>query len=200
MGVYLIQDGLFLYTNPKMAETFGYEVHDLVGRKGPQDVVLEEDWPIVSENLRKRIAGEMESINYRFRGTKSSGEMVYIEVYGSRTDYLGRPAVIGTILDISERVHAEHDLQMQLHRFQALYHIAMAMTAEHSLDENLTLIVDKCRELLQTDVSLIAIAEENLERMRLYAQSGFRRARLDRLPAEFLKRRCDERRLRQTGS
>jgi len=189
VGVYLIQDGLFLYTNPKMAEIFGYEVHELVGGRGPQDVVLDEDWPVVSENLRKRLAGELESINYRFRGTKATGEMVYIEVYGSRTDYQGRPAVIGTILDISERVQAEHDLQMQLHRFQALYHIAMAMTAEHTLAENLALIVDKCRELLQADVSLIAIAEDKLDEMRLYAQSGLRRSRLEKLPGEFLRQR-----------
>jgi PAS domain S-box-containing protein len=188
VGVYLIQDGLFQYVNPKMAEIFGYDVNELLDGRGPKDVVHDEDWPEVSENLRQRVAGELESINYRFRGTKSSGELVYIEVYGSRTDYLGRPAVIGTILDISERVQAEHDLQMQLHRFQALYHIAMAMTAENTLRENLTLIVEKCRELLQTDVSLIAIAEENLEKIRLYAQSGFRYARLDKLPSDFLKK------------
>lgn len=188
VGVYLIQDGLFQYVNPKMADIFGYEVNELLDGRGPKDVVHDEDWPVVSENLRRRVAGELESINYRFRGTKSSGELVYIEVYGSRTDYLGRPAVIGTILDISERVQAEHELQMQLHRFQALYHIAMAMTTENTLAQNLTLIVQQCRELLQTDVSIIAIAEENLERVKLYAQSGFRYARLDKLPVDFLKK------------
>jgi PAS domain S-box-containing protein len=125
VGVYLIQDDKFRYVNPKMAEIVGYKFDELVNVRGPRHVVHPEDRPLVEENLRKRISGEVEAINYRFRGIKSSGEIIHIEVYGSRTDYQGRPAVIGTILDITERVEAERNLLSQLHRFQALYHIAL---------------------------------------------------------------------------
>jgi PAS domain S-box-containing protein len=111
VGVYLIQDDTFRYVNPKMAEILGYEVEDLVDHRGPKDVVFEEDWPTVSDNLRKRIAGEMESINYGFRGVKSTGEVIHIEVYGSRTEYKGRPAVIGAILDVTHRAEAKRQLQ-----------------------------------------------------------------------------------------
>lgn len=111
VGVYLIQDDLFRYVNPMMAEILGYEVDELVDRRGPKNVVFEEDWPTVSENLRKRIAGEMDSINYGFRGVKSSGEVIHIEVYGSRAEYRGRPAVIGTILDVTHQVEAKRVLQ-----------------------------------------------------------------------------------------
>jgi PAS domain S-box-containing protein len=121
VGVYLIQDDVFRYVNPKMAEICGYEVSELVDKRGPEDVVWAEDWPIVKENLRKRIAGEMESINYRFRGIKRSGEMMHMEVYGSRTDYQARPAVIGTILDITARVKAEERLA---HSENALRHLS----------------------------------------------------------------------------
>ena len=188
VGVYLIQDWIFRYVNPKMAEMYGYEVHEMIDRLGPQDAVLEEDWPLVRENLRKRMTGEVESFNYRFRGIKASGEAMHVEVHGSRTDYRGRAAVIGTILDITNRVEAERNLEMQLHRFQALYHIAMAMTAEHTLEENLSLLVGKCRELLETDVSLIAVAERNSERMKVCAQSGLGRADTGWIPVEFLSR------------
>ena len=187
VGVYLIQDELFRYVNPKMADIFGYAVQELVDRRGPEDVVLDEDWPLVRENLRKRIAGEMESINYSFRGVRSPGEIIHMEVYGSRTDYGGRPAVIGTLIDITKRMEVERDLQMQLHRFQALYHIAMAMAAEHSLEENLSLLVSKCRELLKTDVSFIAFSDGSADRMFVGAQSGLRRNNLKNLPANFLE-------------
>jgi len=165
VGVYLIQDDVFRYVNPNMAAIFGYKVEELVDHRGPEDLVLDEDWPEVGENIRKRISGEMEAINYRFRGKKSTGEMIHIEVYGSRADYQGRPAVIGTILDITDRVESQHNIEMQLHRFQALYHIAMAMAAEHTLEENLALLVRSCRELLKTDVSLIAVSDVNMEKM-----------------------------------
>src|SRR5271169_3256509 len=55
VGVYLIQDDVFRYVNPKMAEICGYEVSELVDTRGPKDVVWPEDWPLVQENLRKRI-------------------------------------------------------------------------------------------------------------------------------------------------
>jgi PAS domain-containing protein len=38
VGVYLIQDDLFRYVNPKMAEIFGFEVSGLVDKRGPKDV------------------------------------------------------------------------------------------------------------------------------------------------------------------
>lgn len=188
VGVYLIQDDVFRYVNPNMAAIYGYKVEELVDRRGPEELVLDEDWPEVRENIRKRIAGEMEAINYRFRGKKSTGEAIHIEVYGSRADYHGRPAVIGTILDITDRVEAQHNIEMQLHRFQALYHIAMAMAAEHTLEENLALLVRSCRELLKTDVSLIAVSDGKLEKMPVYAQSGLRREKMHYLPMDLLKR------------
>ena len=185
VGVYLIQDDVFQYVNPRMAQIFGYEVNDLIHRRGPRDLVLPEDWPLVRENLRKRLSGEEESINYAFRGIKRDGEVVYHEVYGSRTDYRDRPAVIGTMLDITHRVEAERNMQMQLHRFQVLYRIAMAMAAEHTLEENLRLLVEQCRELLDTHVSLIAVSDGNPKFLRVLAQSGFR-AQLVNLPGELL--------------
>ncbi len=186
VGVYLIQDDTFRYVNPKMAEIFGYTEDELIDNKGPEDVVMEEDWPLVDGNLRKRISGEMESVNYRFRGIKAPGQIIQIEVYGSRTEYGGRPAVIGTLIDITQKMEVERDLQMQLHRFQALYHIAMAMAAEHSLEENLALLVDKCRELLKTDASFIAFSDGSSDGMVVCAQSGLIRNKLKKLPANFL--------------
>ncbi len=143
---------------------------------------------MVRENLEKRLSGEMDSINYSFRGIKLSGEVIHIEVYGSRTDYRDRPAVIGTILDTTKRVEAQSELQMQLHRFQALYHIAMAMAAEHTIEENLALLVSSCRELLKTDVSLIALSDRNSETMPVRAQSGFRRKSIGNLPMDLLEK------------
>lgn len=73
-GIYLIQDENFKYVNPMLSEIFGYTVEELIGKKGPIDLVLPEDWPIVKENLRKRLSRESEAIHYNFRGIKKNGE------------------------------------------------------------------------------------------------------------------------------
>ncbi|MDQ7781890.1 MAG: PAS domain S-box protein [Desulfomonilaceae bacterium] len=179
VGVYLIQDDLFRYVNPKMAEICGYTVEQLVDKRGPVDVVTEEDWPRVRDNLRKRIAGEMESIHYSFKGKKPDGQVVHMEVYGSRMDYHKRPAVIGTILDMTQRIRAEQELETQLRRFQALHHLAVAMTAEHTLEENLGLLVDKSRELLAADASFIAVCDDKSDAVRIRACSGIAHDEID---------------------
>lgn len=120
VGVYLIQNGVFKYVNPKLAEIFGYSQDVLIDKKGPQDLVYPEDWPIVKENLRRRLEGEIESINYSFRGRKKTGKPFDVEVFGSRTLYRGQPAVIGTLLDITERKQAEKRLKRSLEKQQRI--------------------------------------------------------------------------------
>ncbi|MBI4842853.1 MAG: PAS domain S-box protein [Nitrospirae bacterium] len=109
VGVYLIQDGIFRYCNNKLAEIFGYAAEELIDKKGPQDLVYPEDWHIVKENLRRRIEGEIDSIHYSFRGITKDRKTIYVDVYGAKTDYQGRPAVLGTLLDITHRKLAEEE-------------------------------------------------------------------------------------------
>ena len=39
VGIYLIQDGIFKYVNPRMSEIFGYSREEMIDRMGPRDVV-----------------------------------------------------------------------------------------------------------------------------------------------------------------
>jgi PAS domain S-box-containing protein len=114
VGVYLIQDGIFRYCNKRLADIFGYTVEELIDKRGPEDLVRPDDWHIVRENLRRRIEGEAGSIYYSFRGITKKRETIYVDVYGAKTDYLGRPAVIGTLLDITERKKAERERESLL--------------------------------------------------------------------------------------
>ena len=125
VGVYLIQDEIFRYVNPKLAEIFGYTVEELIDKKGPENLVFPEDWPIVKENLRKRVLGETESINYSFRGIKKNKEVIFVDVYGSRTTYHGRAAVIGTLLDISERKKMEEEVKKRIEELEKFYEMAV---------------------------------------------------------------------------
>jgi PAS domain S-box-containing protein len=102
VGVYLIQDGAFKFVNPRFAEIFGYERSELIG-KPFVDLVAPESRDLVTQNIQRRIQGEVESLHYEFTGIKKNGEHVMIEVYGNRTTYEKHSAVHGTLLDISER-------------------------------------------------------------------------------------------------
>ncbi len=119
-GIYLLQDGVFKYVNPLLAELFGYTVEELTDKMGPSDVVFPEDFPVVRENLRKRVSGEIKSIHYSFRIIRKNKEIIYVDVYGARTTYNGQSAVIGTLLDITERKKAERALSESEERYRNL--------------------------------------------------------------------------------
>ncbi len=113
MGIYLIQDDVFKYVNPGLAAIFGYSQEEMIHGVGPKDVVLNEDWPLVKQNLHKHYQGEVLSLQYDFRGLTKSGDIINIEVFGSRTLYDGQPAVVGGLLDISSRKAMELKLEYQ---------------------------------------------------------------------------------------
>jgi|GEM_PF-653064 len=172
VGVYLVQDGVFRYVNPRLARTFGYGIEELINKRGPEALVYPEDWPMVEEHLRNRISGAVDTVNFQFRGIKKDGDIIHVEVYGSRLHYDDRPAVIGTLLDITERLQARRDLESEVNKFQALYELALAMTAEPRLDENLALVVAKGREILGADATFLALRDETTGELCICESSG----------------------------
>ena len=111
MGIYIIQNGLFSYVNVQMAELFGYTQEEMLF-KAVREIILPEDYELVEENIRKRIEGEIKSIEYQFRGIKKDKNLIYIKVLGSKILYRGSPAVIGTLIDITELKRNDEKLRM----------------------------------------------------------------------------------------
>ncbi len=127
VGVYIIQDGKFRYVNPKFAEIFGYSPREIQESCAVPDLVQPEDRELVRENLRRRTESEIPALHYAFRGRRKDGSTVDVEVLGARMEYQGRPAVIGTLLDVTNRRRSE--------RIQsALYRIAEEASGAESIE------------------------------------------------------------------
>lgn len=112
VGVYIIQDDLFRYANPKFAEMFGYRPDEIIDKIGPRELAVPEDRAMIAENIKKRISGEVESIHYELRGLTQDKRMMNAEVFGSLIQYNKRPAVIGSVLDITARKQVEKNLRL----------------------------------------------------------------------------------------
>jgi diguanylate cyclase (GGDEF)-like protein len=59
------------------------------------------------ENIRRRIDGELQTVRYSFRAIRRDGDPIEVEVHGSSAEVDGRPAVIGTLLDVTDRKQTE---------------------------------------------------------------------------------------------
>jgi PAS domain S-box-containing protein len=105
-GVYLIQDDRFVYVNEAIARIYGLSREEILQLPSVLHVVAAEDRNMVAENLRRRLYGETSSMHYSFRVTRPDGAQRIIEVMGQRILYRGRPAVLGTALDVTEQYAA----------------------------------------------------------------------------------------------
>ena len=114
IGVYIIQNGLFRYVNPRFAEMFGYAQKDICGRFGPADLIEPQDLDKVQEAIDKRIDGSAETAHYTFHGAHREGRALELEVFGTRTEFAGKPAIIGMLIDITARRAAERTATEQL--------------------------------------------------------------------------------------
>ncbi|MEJ5276950.1 MAG: PAS domain S-box protein [Thermogemmata sp.] len=110
-GVYLIQDGRFVYINNAIAQMYGSTREETLALPSALDVVAPEDRAMVAENLRRRLSGETVSLRYRFRVARRDGKIGIVEVMGRRIFFQGRPAVLGTALDTTEQYQAEQALR-----------------------------------------------------------------------------------------
>lgn len=119
-GIYLIQCGRFAYANQGFADIFGYDSPaEIMGMISVGDLIIPEDRAKVAENIRRRTEGEVPEMRYTFTGLRKDGKHVEVEVHGRRMEFKGKPAVIGVILDVSERKQAEQQLRIAATAFEA---------------------------------------------------------------------------------
>jgi PAS domain S-box-containing protein len=129
-GVYLVQDGVFKYVNQAVAEMFGYAREELIDKLGNLDLTHPDDRAMVADYNRKRLSREVSGIRFDFRGWRKDGSYFYAEAHGSVIKYQGRRAIIGTLIDITERKKLIEELFNKQSELRAmLYSIGDAVIA-----------------------------------------------------------------------
>lgn len=114
IGVYVIQDGRFVYVNQRLADLFGYTREELCGGLGPIDLTAPEHRDLAQSAIDRRTKGLDKDSFYHFFGVRKDGVRFDAEVFGVSTTLACQPAIIGMLLDVSERSRAERSLADQL--------------------------------------------------------------------------------------
>lgn len=79
---------------------------------------------------------------------------------------------IESVRDITSRKTAEMNQEREVRKLRILYELAVAMTADNTLDENLNLVVEKSREILGTETAFIALRDEEMGDVYMRTVSG----------------------------
>jgi len=148
VGIDLIQDGVFIYVNPKFADIFGYTVEQCLNNMKFIETVYPDDLAIVEDNIRRRLSGESKQVQYEFRGIKKTGEIIHVEIFGSSCLFNGKHAVTATILDITERKKAEDALRRSEDQIRLLLNSTVEAIYGVDLNGNCTFCNNGCLRML----------------------------------------------------
>lgn len=101
-GIYVIQQGKFVYVNPTFAKIFGYTAEELLALPSSLDIVDPADRDEVARTIRARESSQEPAVKYSYRGRKKDGSIVHIESLGTSIELGGNIAVMGTVLDVTQ--------------------------------------------------------------------------------------------------
>ncbi|MEW6675601.1 MAG: CBS domain-containing protein [Nitrospirota bacterium] len=109
-GIMIIQDGLIKFVNPTLLKILNYEEEEIVGK----DILrfsYPDDRELISESLSKFSDNQGVRSLSEFRMMHKNGEGIYMEVLSTLIQYEGKPAILTTLRDITDRKKAEAELK-----------------------------------------------------------------------------------------
>jgi len=108
VGVYILQNGKLVYVNPRVLEESGYTEQEIINMPF-EKFIYKDDLKFVRETIEAREKGLLDTVRYEARIVKKDGQPLWYEIIGSTTVYHGAPALMGTMVNVSERkaVHEE---------------------------------------------------------------------------------------------
>jgi PAS domain S-box-containing protein len=111
-GIFVIQEGKFVFANPAFATIAGYSREELRGY-GFQSLVAPEDREWVLDRYQRRQAGEDVPDYYEFRLLARDGETRHwVSMSVFMITYEGSRASMGTVRDITEQKVAENEMKV----------------------------------------------------------------------------------------
>jgi PAS domain S-box-containing protein len=112
VGIYIIQHGKLVYVNPGFEKIFGYSKNKLINKMSFDGLVLDDDISLVENNYSKRISKNRAQQQYVFRAISSSGAILHVEVIASAIQFNDEPAIIGTLVNITDRIEEERRINL----------------------------------------------------------------------------------------
>ena len=119
-GFYVIQDKVFQYVNQRLAEILGYETaEELIGM--PFWLVAHPDYrQIVKTRGLQREKADIEPSRYSYKALRKDGTVIWVEMGGINALYMGQPANVGNLIDISELKNTEEALRQSEEKYRTI--------------------------------------------------------------------------------
>jgi diguanylate cyclase (GGDEF)-like protein/PAS domain S-box-containing protein len=116
-GIYILQDDELCYINPKFATMLGYEPDELPHAPLSR-VLLPDELRRIRAQIAMRYQENRAVMHFLSRVIGKDGTLIDVEIHSRLFEYRGRTAIIGVVLDISDRIAADASLKLAAKVFE----------------------------------------------------------------------------------
>ena len=150
VGVYIVQDGKFVFVNPKFVECAEYSEEELLGRDAISFLVHPEDREKVRLNAAEMLKGKR-AAPYEFRTITKDGKIKWImetviPIYSHE-----KREVLGNFMDISDNKRAAEILRESEERYRTILENIEDGYYELDGDGRFSFFNDSCRKIFGYD-------------------------------------------------
>jgi PAS domain S-box-containing protein len=121
VGIFVIQEGKMVYVNKSLAALLGYSPEEIIDRLSPTDVIHPDDISILLNRLQDRLDGRPPGGIVSNRVVRKDGTVIYLDVYGIFTHFRGHTAIMGTVVNVTDRKKAELALRESENKYRTLF-------------------------------------------------------------------------------
>lgn len=118
-GILVTAGGRILYANPKALALTGLDEETAMSQPFIQ-FIHPDDRERVLSNHTKRLKGELVENYYQFRVLHTDGSAHWLEISAVLFEWMGKPATLNFLTDVTQRRQAEEDMQHALRREREL--------------------------------------------------------------------------------
>ncbi|MCU0847798.1 MAG: PAS domain S-box protein [Spirochaetes bacterium] len=117
--ILVIQDGKIVFKSPSPRMLSGYDDEEILSTPFI-NFIHPEDRPLIIENYRRRLSGEVFQTSYNFRIITKSGQTRRLEINSSMITWQNKPGLIIFLKDVTDQIAAEEALLKEQERFKIL--------------------------------------------------------------------------------
>ncbi len=138
-GIAILKNQKHLYVNRKYLQIFGFNsAKEVLGRSVGITVHEDDRERVVEINNTRRQRSEEAPDSYEFKGARTNGDVVFIEVSATETTYRGESVTLAYLRDITGRKSLESQL-LQAQKMEAIG--ALAAGVAHDFNNILTTLM-----------------------------------------------------------
>jgi PAS domain S-box-containing protein len=163
-----ISDGIVVYVNKPLAEMIRDTREELIGQVTPDFYQYPEDREVYLKELREQ--GQVSNFDLRLK--RSDGDPLWTLASGRVIDFQGEPAIITSLVDISDRRKAQALLARRATELETVADVGTVAATILDPHQLLQRVVDLTKERFDLYHAHIYLLDENGEELELTSGAG----------------------------